>query len=186
MRKLLVVVDMQNDFVTGALKNDMAKKIIANIKARVELALSANEPVIFTKDTHGDTYMETEEGKNLPVPHCLMGTDGWEIVPELHGLSTMCEVINKYTFGSTRLAERIREIMEHQRIDEIEIIGICTDICVISNAAVIKAFIHNTPICVDASCCAGVTVESHDIAIAAMEAMQIHIENVGQEPWRVK
>ena len=184
--KVLVVVDMQNDFVYGALKNEMAEQIIPDVRAKIEQAYQEDKQVFFTKDTHGDLYMQTEEGRNLPVPHCILGTDGWEIVDELKdlALSNKHNVINKYTFGSTRLGELLKTIADSENIEEIEVIGICTDICVLSNVALIKAFLPNVPIVVDAKCCAGVTRESHDTALNAMKAIQVKIENEGQECWR--
>ena len=184
--KVLVVVDMQNDFVYGALKNEMAEKIIPTVKLKIAQAYVEDKQVFFTRDTHGDLYMQSEEGKNLPVPHCILDTEGWEIVDELKDLAIVNKhnVINKYTFGSVRLGEILKDIANTEQIEEIEVIGICTDICVLSNVALIKAFLPNVPIYVDAACCAGVTVESHDTAINAMKAIQVKIRNEGEEPWR--
>ena len=156
MKKVLVVVDMQNDFVFGALKNEMAEAIIPNVKEKIEKAREEGTQVIFTADTHEKEYLDTEEGKNLPVEHCIRETDGWA------------------------LGKWLKEINP----DAVELVGICTDICVISNALLAKAFLPNAHVIVDAACCAGVTEESHDTAIAAMEACHVEVNHAGAEPWR--
>ncbi|MCR5094558.1 MAG: cysteine hydrolase [Lachnospiraceae bacterium] len=168
MKKVLVVIDMQVDFTTGALKNEDAIAVIPAVKKRIEAARAAGEDIIFTRDTHTADYLSTEEGRNLPVEHCVKGTPGWEIVPELSSFAE--EVIDKPTFGSRELGERLAE----GAYDEVELIGVCTDICVISNAMIAKAFLPNAHVIVDGSCCAGVTKESH---LAALEAMKVcHVE----------
>ena len=164
MKKVLVVIDMQVDFTTGALKNEDAIAVIPAVKKRIEAAQAAGEDIIFTRDTHAADYLTTEEGRNLPVEHCIKGTPGWEIVPELRDAAD--EIIDKPTFGSTELGERLSQ----GGYDEVELIGVCTDICVISNAMIAKAFLPNAHVIVDASCCAGVTKESH---LAALEAMKV-------------
>lgn len=193
-RKILVVVDMQNDFLTGALRNEDAIKIVPNVVDKVKKATEdENTLVIFTKDTHDEyNYMETIEGKNLPVPHCLKYTEGWEIIDELKPYAET--IINKGTFGGLQLGYYIGDLNDEYvdrrkhgediRIDEIEFIGVCTDICVISNVLLVKAFVPNIEITVDAACCAGVTPESHDTALAAMKACHIHVLNEENEPWR--
>lgn len=186
--KALIVVDMQNDFVTGALKNDDALKIIPNVKKKIEDEIEKGTLIFFTRDTHDENYLSTEEGKNLPIIHCVKDSDGWQIIDEL-ALYTY-NIIDKYTFGSVDLVEMIDNhnhiVKDAFKIDEVELIGICTDICVISNAILIKAAptMINATISVDASCCAGVTKESHDTAIEAMKNMHIHINNEKMEPWR--
>ena len=190
--KVLVVVDMQNDFVTGALANKEAEKIISNVKAKVEEYKANNDVVIFTRDTHYDDYMSTEEGKNLPVPHCIECSDGWEIVDELKDIAenyklknlTYINIIDKPTFGSIDLANELDYIDSYAAITNIELVGLCTDICVISNAIIAKAAIPNAHVIVDARCCAGVTPESHDTALAAMKAIQVEVIGQGEEPWR--
>ena len=186
VKEILVVVDMQNDFVTGALRNEQGMHIVPEIRAKVEQALAEGNLVVFTKDTHYDNYMQTEEGVNLPVPHCIRGTWGWELVDELKELEEQATaVFEKETFGSDQLGSFIAQtIKENGDVKHIELVGLCTDICVISNAVIAKAFAPNTPIYVDANCCAGVTPESHDTALDAMSAFQIHIKNKGQEIWR--
>ncbi|WP_034453076.1 cysteine hydrolase family protein [Butyrivibrio sp. AE2032] len=182
MKKVLVVVDMQNDFLTGALRNEEAIKVAGYVKSKIEEAKKAGETIIFTRDTHAENYMETEEGKNLPVPHCIKGTPGWEIIDELNAGANASLIIDKETFGSKDLAEYFKD--HSDEIDEVEFIGVCTDICVISNVLLTKAMIPNKKIYVDAAGCAGVTKEAHDTALAAMKACHIVIENQGKEIWR--
>ena len=190
VKKILVVVDMQNDFVTGALRNEEAIKIVPDVVKKVkDAALSKDTLVIFTQDTHLPDYMETQEGKNLPVPHCIEGTEGWEIIEELKPFvktdSTWLP-FRKGTFGSVALGEELRDFVgkENENIEKIEFIGLCTDICVLSNATLVKAFLPEVPIEVDATCCAGVTPESHDTALNAMKAIQIKVNGQGDEAWR--
>lgn len=171
MKKLLIVVDMQTDFVTGALGTKEAQAIVPAVVAKIKAAKEAGTDVMFTLDTHEDNYLETQEGKHLPVPHCIKNTEGWMLVPELRPLAEGCTMVEKPTFGSTRLAH----LVGRTGYDEIELIGLCTDICVISNAMILKASVPDTPISVDASCCAGVTPESHANALSAMKMCQISI-----------
>ena len=187
--KYLVVVDMQNDFVTGALKNEDAEKIIPNVVAKVQqYGADPEGKIFFTKDTHNSSYLDTIEGTKLPVAHCIEGTSGWELIPELNKYSNH-HIIPKVTFGSAKLGNMIRNDIFEEWIDgntecSIEVIGLCTDICVLSNATLLKAFCPNTPITVDAACCAGVTPESHDNALNAMKMIHIDVINQGEEPWR--
>ena len=181
MDKFLVVVDMQNDFLTGALKNDEGVKVISYIKNKLD-NLAADTKVIFTRDTHQDNYLSTEEGINLPVPHCIEGSEGWKITEDLVPYTKNANVFNKTTFGSKELAKFFESYKGN--IDSVELVGVCTDICVISNALVIKSVLPNVKIYVDAKGCAGVTPKSHDTAIEAMKACHIHIENEGNEDWR--
>ena len=171
MKKLLIVVDMQTDFVTGALGTKEAQAIVPMVAEKIQKAKEEGTDVIFTLDTHEENYLDTQEGKQLPVPHCIKNTEGWILVPELRPLAGGCMSVEKPTFGSTRLAH----IVGRAGYDEIELIGLCTDICVISNAMILKASVPETPISVDASCCAGVTPESHANALAAMKMCQITI-----------
>lgn len=174
MSSILVVVDMQNDFVTGVLGTKEAVSIVPNV---VEKIKSYKGKIIYTRDTHNKWYMETQEGKNLPIEHCIEHTHGWELIPELIGLQEEMEsqVFNKPTFGSTNLAEYLKGLSSVETIEEIELIGVCTDICVISNAMLIKAFLPEVKIAVDESCCAGVTPEGHKNAIQIMRTCQIEI-----------
>lgn len=174
MKKLLVVVDMQNDFVTGSLGTDEAVAIIPAVVSKVEdyIADKENEcEIIFTKDTHGEDYMSTQEGKNLPVMHCIKGTEGFDIVPELKAYAEDNYVLEKPTFGSMELAD----IIKRNGYDEIEFVGLCTDICVISNVMLAKAADINARVCVDSSACAGVTPETHSNALEAMKMCQVTI-----------
>ena len=166
--KYLIVVDMQVDFISGSLGSDLAKRIVANVVNKVK---SFDGTVIFTRDTHTKDYMNTQEGRRLPVPHCIKGTDGWQICDELKPF--VKTVIDKETFGSVELPELIKGYGE--MIDSIELCGLCTDICVISNAMLLKAAFPEVPLSVDASCSAGVTVKSHNTALDAMKAVQIDI-----------
>ena len=168
--KVLCVIDMQNDFIDGALGTKEAEAIVENVKAKIELYRKNGDTVIFTRDTHSDDYMNTQEGKNLPVPHCIKDSKGWEVSEKLDTASD--KIIDKPTFGSFELAEYISTLAD---VDEIELIGLCTDICVISNAMILKARFTETPIKVDSSCCAGVTPESHRAALTTMKMCQIEI-----------
>ena len=172
MRRALVVIDMQNDFIDGALGTKEAQAIVKLVENKVEKALRAGDDVIFTQDTHYDTYLETAEGKKLPVPHCIYGTKGWEICPELKEYSENAEIFEKPTFGSVKLVRYLAA----REYEEIEFVGLCTDICVISNVLLTKAVLPESNISVDASCCAGVTPESHENALNAMKMCQIEID----------
>lgn len=173
MKNILLVIDMQNDFIDGALGTKEAVAIVDNVKAKIE---NFDGEIIFTRDTHEKDYLKTQEGSNLPVEHCICGTLGWEIRSELTGIREG-KVIDKPTFGSRELAELLCEKNKAEEIGEITLVGLCTDICVISNALVIKAFLPEVKITVDASCCAGVTPESHRNALEAMRMCQINVEN---------
>lgn len=166
--KLLCVIDMQNDFIDGALGSKEAEAIVDNVKRKIELYRENGDTVVFTRDTHTEDYMNTQEGKKLPVPHCIKGSEGWEITSLLD--TSDCKIIDKPTFGSYELADYVEELED---ITEIELIGLCTDICVISNAMLLKAKFTETPIKVDSDCCAGVTPESHENALKAMAMCQI-------------
>ena len=174
MKKILVVVDMQKDFVDGALGTKEAVLIVDNVARKIE---EFDGDVIVTYDTHNDDYMETQEGKNLPVPHCIKGTEGWMIDKKVQAALAGKEykIIEKPTFGAIELPEYIRKNYNEKEI-EIELIGLCTDICVVSNAILLKANFLETNISVDESCCAGVTPESHNAAIATMKMCQISIK----------
>lgn len=167
--KFLIVVDMQVDFITGSLGSTLATAIVPNV---VEKVKNFDGTVIFTRDTHSVEYLKTQEGRNLPVEHCIKDTAGWEICDELKPY--VKTVIDKITFGSVELPNVLKEY--GQEIEEIELCGLCTDICVISNAMILKATFPETKITVDANCCAGVTVESHETALNAMKAVQIEIK----------
>lgn len=168
--KILVVVDMQNDFIDGALGTLEAVAIVPYVKEAIE---NFDGKVFFTRDTHFDNYMDTQEGKNLPVPHCIKGTDGWQIRPELDALRNT-EAIDKFTFGSKDLVDVLKAEAD---IESITFMGLCTDICVISNVMVVKAFYPEIPLIVDAKACAGVTPESHRNALSAMKICQVEVIN---------
>ena len=167
MNKLLIVVDMQNDFIDGVLGTIEAQNIVADVDKYVR---EFDGDVFFTQDTHFKDYMDTQEGRNLPVPHCIRGTDGWKITDKIY-MPTKSEVFEKTTFGSVDLGEYI----QRNDYNEIYICGVCTDICVISNALLIKAFCPETPVKVIENLCAGVTVETHNNAINAMKMCQIEV-----------
>lgn len=170
MKDYLIVVDMQKDFVDGALGTKEAVAIVPAVLAKVKKAAEEGQHIIFTRDTHEETYLETQEGHNLPVTHCVRGSEGWEIIPELRPYAN--EIFDKPTFGSRKLGEYLADKSD---VGSITVIGLCTDICVISNALLIKAFLPETPIIVEASCCAGVTPASHENALRAMESCQIKV-----------
>lgn len=176
---VLVVIDMQNDFIDGALGTKEAVEIVPNV---VEKIKNFEGKVFYTRDTHDENYLDTLEGKNLPVKHCIRGTEGWELHPEIQKLCTG-DILNKPTFGSTELGYMINEykrnlrVVKMERVETITLVGLCTDICVISNAIILKSFFPEKPIIVDASCCAGVTPESHKNALEAMKMCQIQVVN---------
>ncbi len=172
MRKAIVVVDMQNDFVDGSLGTAEAQAMLPHLVQKLTQARETKSAdVVFTMDTHPVNYMQTAEGRKLPVEHCIKGTKGWEIVPQLQMFKEMAHaIVEKPTFGSVKLPQVVADY------DEIELVGLCTDICVISNALLLKAFYPEKEIRVDASCCAGVTPESHKNALAAMKMCQIDVD----------
>ena len=174
--KVLVVVDMQNDFINQALGTKEAVAIVENVAKKIS---TFDGKVIYTQDTHAPNYMETQEGRNLPVPHCIRGSEGWQISSALP-VDAGAVIFEKPTFGSVELGEYLKKLSRESAIDpieSIEVIGLCTDICVISNALLIKAFLPEIPVIVDASCCAGVTPESHRNALSAMKMCQIKVTN---------
>ena len=171
MSRLLVVVDMQKDFVDGALGSKEAQAIVPHVIDKIKAYQGAGQEVVFTLDTHFDDYMDTMEGKKLPVIHCVKGTPGWELAEGLKGFEG--KRFEKVTFGSRELAD----YAALGQYESVELVGLCTDICVISNAMLIKAGIPDTPIQVDVSCCAGVTPQSHENALNAMK--MCHIDIIG-------
>ncbi|MCI8861668.1 MAG: cysteine hydrolase [Lachnospiraceae bacterium] len=173
MKKLLLVIDMQNDFIDGALGTKEAAAIVPNVVKHIQ---EFEGDILYTRDTHSDNYMETQEGRNLPVPHCIKGTPGWELCPDLKALrdADNSPVLDKVTFGAKDLPAYL-EARYPGGLECVELIGLCTDICVISNAMVLKAFFPELPVSVTASCCAGVTPESHENALNAMKMCQIAV-----------
>ena len=174
MRKILVVIDMQNDFIDGSLGTKEAVQIVSAVKEKIRSYPAAD--VIATMDTHGGNYMETQEGRNLPVMHCIKETDGWQIRPDIAELLKGARIYEKPTFGSTVLAADLKALSEKEEI-EIDLIGLCTDICVVSNALLLKAAMPEIKISVDAACCAGVTPEKHLAALETMRSCQIQVIN---------
>lgn len=171
MKRLLVVVDMQNDFISGALGTKEAELIIPAVEEAVSQAKEQGVTVVFTKDTHFDNYLDTQEGKKLPVAHCIKGTEGFEICKELLCHAADKQVFEKGTFGSTELMEYVKK----EGFEDITLCGLCTDICVISNAMLVKAALPEACVKVLAKACAGVTPESHKNALSAMAMCQIEI-----------
>ena len=170
--KILVVVDLQNDFVTGALGTQEAQAIVPRVCEKIR---NFPGPVYYTQDTHGEDYLQTQEGKYLPVEHCIRGTWGWQLEPQTEALR-MSTPIEKPTFGSKGLADVLKARHTYEGpLEEIQLVGLCTDICVISNALLLKTYLPGVKITVDASCCAGVTPESHQRALEAMKACQVEI-----------
>ena len=173
MQKILVIVDMQNDFIDGPLGSKEAAAIVPNVVKKIE---EFEGRVIFTRDTHYENYLETQEGKNLPIVHCIKGTEGWMLHPQIERLRKD-EPIDKSAFGSIELGQILRSLDEENKVNRVVLIGVCTDICVISNAMIIKSFLPDAEIAVDASCCAGSNKENNTIALRAMELCQIKIEH---------
>ena len=173
MKKILIVVDMQKDFVDGALGSGEAVAIVPNVVNKIE---TFEGDIIVTYDTHPENYMETQEGRNLPVPHCIKGTDGWKLDRKVQAAldKRVYKTIEKPTFGSVELPEYIKTNYIPGEI-EVELIGLCTDICVVSNALLMKANFLETKVSVDAKCCAGVTPESHNAALTTMKMCQINV-----------
>ena len=219
MSRVLVVVDMQNDFISGALGTPQAREIVGRVAEKVREYRRFGGTVVYTADTHDESYLDTQEGKNLPIAHCIKGTEGWLIPCEVRGCAMSSQgcgnaggeeppaleggnpeeppingsqngeppqlacsretsLFEKAAFGSRSLAESLESVHKHvEPIEEIELVGLCTDICVISNALLIKAFLPEVRITVDAACCAGVTPESHRNALEAMRMCQVNVIN---------
>lgn len=174
-RKFLIVVDMQKDFIDGALGTAEAQAIVEPAAERIRACREAGYQVIATLDTHGENYMETAEGKKLPVPHCIRGTEGWQLNPVIREAAGNGTLLEKPTFGSVKLPALLREKTEETDRIRIELIGLCTDICVVSNALLLKAWFPEAEIAVNAKCCAGVTPEKHQAALETMRSCQIDI-----------
>lgn len=165
MRRTLIVIDMQNDFIDGSLGTKEAQVIVPNVKRKIEEYKARGDEIIFTRDTHYNNYLTTNEGQHLPVEHCIYKTDGWQIADGLEVEN--CQIINKCSFGWTH--------WNHFNFEQVEIVGLCTDICVVSNALILKAMHPEIDVTVDASCCAGVTPESHKAALTTMKMCQINV-----------
>lgn len=173
MNKVLVVVDMQNDFINGTLGTPEAQSIVDKVVEKIKLYQLVGAKVILTRDTHHENYLQTSEGKKLPVKHCIEGTEGWQVHPKIWECvdGYRFEMLNKPSFGSPGIPSMLRGY------DEIEFVGVCTDICVISNVLLAKAHFPEKEISVDASCCAGVTPEKHKAALEIMKSCQIEVIN---------
>lgn len=165
MKKTLIVIDMQKDFIDGALGTKEALAIVDKVKEKITKYQEQGDEIIFTRDTHQADYLDTSEGKHLPVKHCIEGTEGWEIWKGLEVSGAI--YINKPTFGYLNWKD--------YHLEEVELVGLCTDICVVSNALILKALYPEIKICVDASCCAGVTPESHEAALTTMRMCQVEV-----------
>ena len=174
-RKILVAVDLQNDFIDGALGTKEAEAIVPAAAARIREWREAGAEIFATLDTHEANYMETREGKKLPVPHCIRGTEGWQLNPVIREALGDCIIVEKPTFGSVRLPDIVREMSGPEGPCEIELLGLCTDICVVSNALLLKAAFPEADIRVNSACCAGVTPEKHRAALETMASCQIDI-----------
>lgn len=175
MRKILVVVDMQKDFIDGSLGTKEAQDIVNPVIEKMKSYKKSD--IYVTRDTHGDNYLETAEGKKLPVVHCVKGTEGWKLHPKIEALADPSHIIDKPTFGSLKLMEVLEQENQKEPL-EIELVGLCTDICVVSNALLLKAAMPENTIRVDSSCCAGVTLSSHKAALLTMGMCQIETELV--------
>ncbi len=172
MRKILVVVDMQNDFIDGSLGTAEACAIVDRVKEKI---LSYPEENRFaTLDTHGEDYMETQEGWNLPVPHCIKGSDGWKLRADYEDLIPQENRFEKPTFGSVKLAAFLQNLAQKEEI-AVEFVGLCTDICVVSNVLMVKAFLPEVTVTVDSACCAGVTPMKHEAALETMRSCQVSV-----------
>lgn len=172
MRRILIVIDMQNDFIDGALGTKEAEAIVDAVKDKIR---SYNVQNVFaTMDTHAEDYPNTQEGKNLPVVHCIKGTPGWQIRDDIAALLEGAKIYQKPTFGSTDLARDLKALADKDEL-EIELVGLCTDICVVSNALLLKAFMPEVPLSVDATCCAGVTPQKHLAALETMRSCQVDV-----------
>ena len=165
MKKTLIVVDMQNDFIDMALGTPEAVAILPAVKAKIASYAAAGHEILYTRDTHEENYLDTPEGRKLPVKHCIRGTAGWQIADGLYREG--CRIIDKPNFGWPHWQE--------EALEDVELIGLCTDICVVSNALIIKAAFPDAKVSVDPACCAGVTPETHDAALATMKMCQIDI-----------
>lgn len=171
--KILIVVDMQNDFIDGVLGTREAVAIVPHVKEKIEAYRAEKNTVIFTRDTHGEDYLQTQEGRKLPVEHCIRGTRGWKISEKLDTADS--QIIDKPSFGSYELVEKLAELDKQDTLESVELVGLCTDICVISNAMLVKNRFPELQVIVDAACCAGVMPETHMTALRAMDMCQIEI-----------
>ena len=175
MEKKLILIDVQNDFVTGSLGTEEARRMLPHL---IDKARHFSGEILMTQDSHSENYLDTQEGKILPVPHCTIGTDGWRFPQELEKLRVerAAKVYQNPCFGSVRIVSDLKDASEKNLLESVELVGICTDICVVSNALMIKSVLPELPVFVDASCCAGVTPEKHRAALEVMQSCQIIIK----------
>ncbi len=173
-KKVFIVIDMQNDFITGSLGNKECQAIVEDLKAEIKKKREEGYEILFTQDTHGSEYLETQEGRNLPVTHCIRGSEGWEIIPELAEFVNEDNVLCKGSFGDVNIGPFVERAAGGVP-EEIVMTGVCTDICVISNSMILKAYFPETPIKVMGNLCAGVSPESHQRALGAMGPCQIKV-----------
>lgn len=171
MQNILIVTDMQKDFIDGALGTKEAVAILPAVREKIALF---EGKIYFTRDTHTEDYLNTQEGRNLPVPHCIMGTGGWQIDPTLD-VSRAAAFFDKPAFGSLALMQELIRENARETVGSVTVIGLCTDICVISNAMLAKAALPEARVIIDAACCAGVTPEQHKTALAAVLPCQIEV-----------
>lgn len=179
-KRILVVVDMQNDFITGSLGNAETQAVASNVLKKLEAFGETYDKIYFTQDTHFDDYGKTLEGERLPVKHCTYRTEGWALCPEINTamsrvpkkVTTVC--VEKDTFGAVAIANMLREVIQDKTYI-IELVGVCTDICVVSNALLLRTCFPNNVIRVDSKCCAGTSVEAHNAALKVMQSCQIDI-----------
>ena len=171
-KKKLIIIDVQNDFITGSLGTEEARRMLPRLLEKVS---RFSGEILLTQDSHSDNYPDTQEGKLLPVSHCIIGTEGWEFHRDLEKLRAErnAKVYRKPCFGSVSLVDDLKDAYEKELLDSVELVGICTDICVVSNALMIKSALPELPVYVDASCCAGVTPEKHKAALEVMESCQV-------------
>ena len=172
MERYLIVVDMQKDFIDGALGSEMAQAIVPGVVRKIKEYDPGH--IYATRDTHFENYLETLEGKKLPVAHCIKDSEGWQLHPDVMAAMPMAKILDKYTFGCGELADEMYRLSLGGEM-EVELVGLCTDICVVSNALLLRAKLPGTVIKVDASCCAGVTKESHNAALATMKMCQLDV-----------
>lgn len=175
--KTLLVIDMQYDFIVGSLGTPEARAVVPKVKAKIDESIEKGDVIIYTRDTHYEDYPNTLEGQKLPVEHCRFGTLGWKIPEELLPPAdyTNTHTLDKISFGETRLGNIITAYTDPLKLTEIEIIGLCTDICVVSNAIILKSMFPYVEITVDSTCCAGSTPENHEVALRVMEYCQINV-----------
>lgn len=171
MSKVLVVVDMQNDFITGSLGTREAQNIVQAVAEKIRQRKSEGYEILVTLDTHGIDYLNTQEGRKLPVEHCIRGTDGWQLQNDIATAVGDSRRYEKVAFGSKELIQDLVQMNP----ESIEFVGLCTDICVVSNVLGVKAWLPETPVCVDSRCCAGVTPQSHQAALETMASCQVEI-----------